>query len=274
MISPDTDTDSEGEGVGSVDDERAELSTPPEGPVLHFDEGRPKSNASARELEGFNRELFGEPFDDEELDFESGHCPYCSYKSKARDKADGLRKHLTNKHPDRRPSERPPMMGFEPPVQVAPEAAPEVKLEARFEQKEQIIHSIHELHANFNLGAVAFDLSELTLQELQQMRGQIMLRVQTMAANDAAFKMLQLTCAITETGLKRFANIDVTGAAQNLNRPELKSEVHEILGQMIATGDLSVASLTPDVRLALLLSGVYYGRFVHNQQTAVADGGA
>jgi len=35
MISPDTDTDSEGEGVGSVDDERAELSTPPEGPVLH-----------------------------------------------------------------------------------------------------------------------------------------------------------------------------------------------------------------------------------------------
>ena len=34
--------------------------------------------------------------------------------------------------------------------------------------------------------------------------------------------MLQLTCAITETGLKRFANIDVTGAAQDLNRPVLR----------------------------------------------------
>ena len=166
---------------------------------------------------------------------------------------------MMKKHEDRVPEEEP---GFKAPIVVL--GSKDDQAEARIEQRQEVSHQIRVLHANFNLGPPP-DTVHMTLVELQTTRSQIMMRVQSMAASDAAFKMLQVTSLVTEQGLFKFGHIDVRGVAKDMMEPTVKGEVHEILSQMIAMGDLSLSALKPEVRLALLLSGLYATRYQMNQ---------
>lgn len=209
---------------------------------------------------------------DEELQLEEGQCPFCSYKSKARDKMLGLRKHVENKHADRFEREPPSLPDFfdaeEPPTET-----PEEKEINRHQVREELEHSIRELHANFDLGPVPADIHHLSVGDLGTYRARCMMKVQTLAAKEAAFKGLQLTMALTEAGMYKFAKVDIRGAAMDIEQPAVKGEVLDIIAQMIAVGDLNIATLTPDVRLALLLAGVYYGRFMVNSHAGIQEDG-
>jgi len=191
-----------------VGDERGRLQEISTEPTVYGEES----------LNSFHTELTDD-YRPEEVAECAGKCPWCAYQSKAKDpekQASNLQKHIDKQHADKVPAKT---VGFEAEVaEVAGSTAEETRA-TREDQKKDIIAQIENLHANFPLGDVDRDLAEMDLAHLQRARARIMMKVQGLAANEAAFKLLQLSMALTEEAIFNFGKVDVRGAARDLEQP-------------------------------------------------------
>ena len=201
-------------------------------------------------------------------------CDFCKFvtNAKGKDHARAIRNHIRKKHP----KEFAEVYGKEAPkkepkfnIEYASPALEEIKdfVEGNKDEevREQLLNDLDLLQAKFSDKIVfKWDYSAgSSLQHLRRKKALFLRLLNDEAGVSACFKLLTIGCSGIERLTSSTGVADIGGFSGDISAQ--RDEIVPILKNLVDTGQISVASLSPEMRLMMIMSSTAIERLEKNR---------
>tara|TARA_R110000796_G_scaffold124106_1_gene238517 strand:+ start:167 stop:925 length:759 start_codon:yes stop_codon:yes gene_type:complete len=202
-------------------------------------------------------------------------CDFCKFvtNAKGKDHPRAIRNHIRKKHP----VEFAEIFGKEVPkakepkfnIEYASPALEEIKdfVEGNKDDdvREQLLNDLDLLQAKFSDKIVfKWDYSAgSSLQHLRRKKALFLRLLNDEAGISACFKLLTIGCSGIERLTSSTGVADIGGFSSDIS--EQRDEIVPILKNLVDTGQISVASLSPEMRLMMIMSSTAIERLEKNR---------